>query len=586
MIRSFVRLLTRCYRLALPYGKARLVGVLGMIFLNGLLQLIGVTSIFPFFAMAADPDRIRNSNLGKWILHYLPPLSTNQLLASAGIFSILMLVGASLGSMLSEYVRIRYAYGFSQWIRRELMMSYGLRPYSYFLSRNSASLNQRILDIQSFTSYVLLPIGEILTRIVLVSLLVGAVFYVQPLIALCATLLLGGFYLLAFLWVRPRSRRVGALLQKHSVEFWKHTNQFLHGIKTVFVHGKTRHFIEGALEHSAHTTECQSLIPLYSNGPRYLIEPIAFGGLVAIVVILALQGRPFSDILPNLMVMAMAGYRLLPSLQLLLGQLVLVAANNYTLTQLEEEIGEIEEEVSRRWQATGWNVPGIPFSREIAFRNITFRYAPEIPPVLEKFNLTIGKNQSVGITGPSGSGKSTLADLLLGLHEPEQGEILVDGIPLRRGMMQRWRSLVGYVPQDIYLLDGTIAENIAFGVPGDEVEERALRSAAEGAQILNFIESQPQGFQTMVGERGVRLSGGQRQRIGLARALYHDPQILILDEATSALDHETEKSVMETIHGLNGKLTMLCIAHRLSTLEKCDHVRQLSITEIAEEKQS
>ncbi len=582
MIASFIKLLTRCYRLALPYGRLKLFAVLGLIFFNGLLQLIGVTSIFPFFALAADPERIRHSSVGAWFLNFLPPLSSNQLLAFAGTFSILMLVGASVGSMLSEYVRIRYAYGFSQWIRGELMRSYGRRPYSYFLNRNSASLNQRILDIQSFTSNVLLPIGEILTRIVLVSLLVGAVFYVQPFIALGAVLLLGGFYLLAFLWVRPRSRMVGVLLQKHSVEFWKHTNQFLHGIKTVFVQGKTRHFIEGALEHSARITECQSLIPLYSNGPRYLIEPIAFGGLVAIVVILALQGRPFSDILPNLMVMAMAGYRLLPSLQLLLGQLVLVAANNYTLTQLEEEIGEIEEEVTQRWQETGCNVPGIPFSREITFKNITFRYSPERPPILEKFNLSIGKNQSIGITGPSGSGKSTLADLLLGLHEPEQGEILVDGIPLRTEMMQQWRSLVGYVPQDIYLLDGTIAENIAFGIPSGKVDCKALQSASEGAQILDFIQSQPQGFETMVGERGVRLSGGQRQRIGLARALYHDPQILILDEATSALDHDTEKSVMKTIHGLNGKLTMLCIAHRLSTLEKCDQVRQIAAPQMKE----
>ena len=346
VIKAFVKLLNRCYQLALPYGRMRLFTVMGMILLNGLLQLVGVSSVFPFFALAADPERIQNSKIGAWIIHLLPPLTTNQLLAAAGFFAILMLVLASVGSMVSEYTRIRYAYNFSQWLRRELMSSYAKRPYSYFLLRNSASLNQRILDIHNFTINVLLPLGEILTRIVLISLLVGMFFYVQPMIALGAFVLLGGFYLGAFLCIRPRTRIVSTMIQKHNEEFWKNTNQFLHGIKTVFVHGKSQHFIELALKHSAQTTKYQSLIPIYSNGPRYLIEPIAFGGLVAVVVVLALQGRPFSDILPNLSVMALAGYRLLPSLQMLLGQLVTVASSSYTLTQLEEEILNIEKESS------------------------------------------------------------------------------------------------------------------------------------------------------------------------------------------------------------------------------------------------
>jgi len=574
MLSSFFKLLTRCYRLAIPYGRLKLFAVLGLILFNGILQLVGVTSIFPFFALAADPDRIRKSTFGSWLLHLMPPMDNNHLLAVAGIFAILMLVFASIGSMISEVWRIRYAYGFSQWLRERLMRSYSSKPYGFFLERNSADLNRKIFDIQLFTTSILLPIGEIITRIVLVLFLVGMVFLVQPMIALGAVILLGGFYFIAFLWMRPRTRIVGEMVQLHQSGFWKNANQFLQGIKTVMVHGKSRYFIEQALKHSDQVGIYQSRVPIYANGPRYMIEPIAFGGLVAIVVVMALQGRPFSDILPNLSVMALAGYRLLPSLQLLFSQLVTVASNQYTLNQLEDEIGQIEEDTSKQSPEALENV-SLNFKREIKLNKITFRYPANAIPILKEFCLTIPKNQSIGIAGPSGSGKSTLVDLLLGLHYAEIGSIMVDGVPLTSENLNAWRGIIGYVPQDIYLLDETISENIAFGFPEEDLDQQALVQAAEGAQILEFIERLPNGFKTVVGERGVRLSGGQRQRIGLARALYHKPQILILDEATSALDHQTESSVMETIHRLQGTLTIITIAHRLSTLERCNQIISL-----------
>ena len=576
MLSSFLRLLSRCYRLALPYGRLKLFAVLGLILFNGLLQLVGVTSIFPFFALAADPDRIRHSSFGSWFLRFFPPMDSNHLLVVAGCSAIAMLIIASVGSMLSEVMRIRYAYGFCHWLRERIFQSYAKQPYAFYLHRKSADLYQRLWDIQTFIGSVFLPIGEVLTRILLVALLMGTVFLVQPWVALGAIVVLGGFYLIVFLWLRPRTRAVSNGLQFNHVGFGKNSYQFLHGIKTVLVHGRSRHFIDQALEHSAQIGNLQSKIPIYSNGPRYMIEPIVFGGLVAIVIVLALQGRPFSDILPNLSVMALAGYRLMPALQLLYSQLVLVAANNYTLTQLEEEIFEIENE-NVSFQETPCLSKELNFNQGIILDKLTFFYPNSSFPTLKDFSLTITKNESIGIAGPSGSGKSTLVDLILGLHTPQSGSILIDDVPLSSANIPSWRHMIGYVPQDIYLLDETIEANIAFGIDPAEVDQTALREAVKGAQILNFIEEElPQGFQTMVGERGVRLSGGQRQRIGLARALYHKPQVLILDEATSALDHETEKSVMETIDRLSGQLTMISIAHRISTLEKCDRIVRIA----------
>ena len=575
MLKSFFKLLTRCYRLALPYGQLKLFGVLAMISLNGLLQLVGVSSIFPFFALAADPDRIKRSPFGSWLLHLLPPMDTNHLLVVSGVFAIAMLLLSSIGSMLSEYYRIRYSFAFSQWLRGRLFESYNSKPYSFFVSNNSAKLAQKVYDITGFTGSVLLPLGEVLSRIILIVFLVSAVFLVQPWIAVGAALLFGGFYLGVFSWLKPRTKFIGDALKYHNNLFNQNTNQFFHGIKTTMVHSKGGYFIQSALEHSKEIGRVSSRIPIYSNGPRYLIEPVAFGGLVGIVVILALQGRPFADILPNLSVMAMAGYRLLPSLQMLYSQLVNIASNSYTLVQLEEDILEIEREFTKP-NTESVSEAGLKYLHEIKLDNILFRYAGSLNNIFEGFSLSISKNQSIGIAGPSGSGKSTLVDLILGLHTPLVGVISVDDTPLTGRNMNAWRKMIGYVPQDIYLIDNTIAMNIAYGVDEKDIDLIALREAAESAQILEFIENElPDGFKTRVGERGVRLSGGQRQRIGLARALYHKPQVLILDEATSALDHQTEAAVMETIHRLQGTLTIITIAHRLSTLERCDRIIRL-----------
>ena len=575
MIKSFFLLLTRCYRLALPYGRLKLFGVLGMILLNGMLQLVGVTSIFPFFALAADPDRIRLSKVGAWFVQFFPDYSNNQLLAIAGIFAIVMLFLSSIGSIVSEIIRIGYAFNLSQWLRSSLLRSYASRPYSYFLKSNSSALLQRIWDIQTFTWNLLLPIGELLSRLVLIAFLLGAVVVVQPGIALGAIIVLGGFYFTVFSILRPKTRRNGENFQRHNLAFGKNVLQFIQGIKPVSIHGKKRFFVEKALEHSKYLGYYQSKSPIYSAGPRYFIEPIAFGGLVAIVVVMALQGRPFSDILPNLSVMAMAAYRLLPALQMVYANLVGISSNYYTLVQLEEEIESVEKETSE-FEMPEADRREVTFDHEIRVEDLTFSYQYAASPVVRDFNLSVRRNESVGIAGASGSGKSTLVDLLLGLHTPTSGQIMVDGEPLCLANMASWRSMIGYVPQDIYLMDDTIESNIAFGIEADAIDQVALREAAQGAQILEFIEKElPEGFQTVVGERGVRLSGGQRQRIGLARALYHKPQILILDEATSALDHQTEAAVMETIHHLQGKLTMITVAHRLSTLEKCDRVIQM-----------
>ena len=506
-------------------------------------------------------------------------MTTKEMLVAAGVASISMLVLANLGSMMSETIRIRYAYGFGQWLRRRVFESYAQRPYGYFLQRNPAELGQKLADTLTFVQNVLLPLGESITRLLMIFLLLGTILFVQPVVAVSGTILLGGFYYLIFIWMRPKTREIAEITHFHAIESAKHTGQFLGGIKTVLVHGKAQYFMNEALEHSSKIGSYQARIPIYANGPRYMIEPIAFGGLVSVVLVLAVQGRPFSDILPNLTVIAFAAYRLLPALQLLYGQLVTISANSYTLHKLEGEIFRLEEETESQASKNSRKnqLKPLKFNKEIQLEKISFQYPNTALPALEELSIRISKNESVGIAGPSGSGKSTLVDLILGLHVPQRGKILVDGVLLSDDNMTNWRKKIGYVPQDIYLMDDSIEENIAFGLDSTQIDRGALKEAAEGAQILEFINNElADGFKTTIGERGVRLSGGQRQRIGLARALYHRPEILILDEATSALDTQTEAAVMETIHKIQGTLTIITIAHRLTTLERCDRIIELS----------
>ena len=361
---------------------------------------------------------------------------------------------------------------------------------------------------------------------------------------------------------------------------FREAQQMLGGIKPVKVHRAEEHFLSRFGHHSAVVARMNARLPVFANSARYLVEPLAFGGLVVAVLLLAARGRDFSDILPNLGVMAVAGYRLLPSLQLLYSQLTQVSSMRHAVDEVYDEFVAAETDKSIAPATSSEPVERakpLTWTDAITLRDISFHYPGILLPALDCLSLTIPKNTSLGVIGPTGSGKSTLVDLLLGLYQPTAGEILIDGRPLAPTLVQAWQATIGYVPQDIFLIDDTIARNIAFGLRDSEIDRVRLRNVCAMAQILDLIETETRGgFDTYVGERGIRLSGGQRQRIGLARALYHCPSLLILDEATSALDVATEARLLEALRGLEGKLTMVVAAHRLSAVANCDQLIDLA----------
>ena len=579
-VHNVADLIRRVFFLARPYGRAKLAGVFSLSFAQALFQVIGITSIFPFLALAADPERIRRSHFGIRFLELFPPMENRQLLLVAGVIAVAALLASNAVNLLAEYARTRYAQNFAHWLRVRLLRRMASQPYAYFLQRNSGDLLKKILgDVANYTIGVLLPLLDTVARVLTAVLLLATLFLVQPVIALSAAIVLGGFYVIIFRLLARKRREVDENLRTHLAGLFREAHQMLGGIKPVKVHRAEEHFLARFAGHSAIIAKMMARVPVFSNSARYLVEPLAFGGLVVAVLLLAARGRDFSDILPNLGVMALAGYRLLPSLQLLYSQLTQVSSMRHAVDEVYDEFVAAETDGSIPSAITSDRImPATPFrwNDAITLREVSFRYPGASRPALNGISLIIAKSTSLGVIGPTGSGKSTLVDLLLGLYQPTKGEILIDGRPLTPALVPAWQATIGYVPQDIFLIDDTIAHNIAFGLADNEIDPARLREACAIAQILEFIEAElREGFDTVVGERGIRLSGGQRQRIGLARALYRSPSLLILDEATSALDMATEAKLLDALRSLAGKPTMVVAAHRLSTVTGCDQLIDL-----------
>jgi ATP-binding cassette, subfamily B, bacterial PglK len=581
LIHNVADLIRRVLFLARPYGRAKLGAIFSLSLAQALFQVIGITSIFPFLAIAADPERIRRSHFGTRFLSLFPPMENRQLLLVAGIIAILALLLSNAVNLLSEYARTRYAQNFAHWLRVRLLRRMASQPYTYFLQRNSGDLLKKVMgDVMNYAGGVLLPLLDTVARLLTAVLLLATLFLVQPAIAISAAVILGGFYAVTFQLLTRKRREVDENLKTHVAGSYREAHQMLGGIKPVKVHRAEEHFLAGFAGHSAIMARMYARTPVLANSARYFVEPLAFGGLVVAVLLLAARGRDFSDILPNLGVMALAGYRLLPSLQLLYAQLTQVSSMRHAVDEVYDEF--VAAETDKSIPRVIGNEPltfASPFrwNNAITLCEVSYRYPGASRPALDGLSLVIPKNTSLGVIGPTGSGKSTLVDLLLGLYYPTAGEILIDGQSLTPALIPSWQASIGYVPQDIFLIDDTITRNIAFGLPDEKIDHTRLREACDMAQILDFIETElHDGFGTNVGERGIRLSGGQRQRIGLARALYHRPSLLILDEATSALDVATEAKLLEALRSLSGKLTMVVAAHRLSAVANCDQLIDLA----------
>ncbi len=557
------------YALLTIGGRLRLAGLFVAIILMSALDMVGVASIFPFLLVISNPAKIQTNAKLWWIYQHFNFRNKDDFLIALGAASFLVLLVNNIVRAWVTTAMLYFSWEKRYIISRELFAKYLYEPYAFFLNRNTSELTAYLAsEVARVVSGVLIPCMQLLAKSLLVLLIVFFLFAVDPVVATVAVVMMGGGYVLIYLYTRKKLLVSGKELTKHSRRIFKVLGETFGGIKDVKLMGKEQTFIEQFAQPTKSMIDCYAAQFLVTQVPRYAFEVLAFGGIMFIAIYIAIIKKDYQLVFPLVGLYASAAFRLMPALQDLFAQATLIRFNLPILKTVYEDYVNCthNEDVKQ-----GEFVPALPFSKSIEFRKLIFQYPKAPKPVIQDLDLLIKANTTIGLVGGTGAGKTTIIDIFLGLLTPQKGEILIDGTKVDENNIRSWQKNVGYVPQHIYLCDDTVTRNIAFGVPDNEINTEAIRVAAKMANIHDFVEKElPHGYETEVGERGIRLSGGQRQRIGIARALYYNPPVIVFDEATSALDGITEDTILEAIDHLASQKTILIIAHRLSTVKECD----------------
>jgi ATP-binding cassette, subfamily B, bacterial PglK len=545
--------------------------VIGMVF-----ETLSVGMVVPVLILLSQNNISEEYPILVHVFNTLGNPSQNTLM----VMGILMLVAIYLvkNVFLGFFFwrQMSFVFGVMEQLSQRLLTVYLRQPYTFHLQRNSAELMRNTFsEADLFATNVVTPIMQFLAECLVVFGLTALLFYIEPMGVLIVTGIIAasawGFSRLT----QPYIARWGVLRQHHAGLRIQHMQQGLGGVKDIKLLGREAEFLEQFRLHNQQYTRVGKLQNTLLQFPRLWLEVLAIGGLATLTITMLVLGNELSSIMPLLGLFAAAGFRLIPSVNRVLGAVQSLRYGLPVLDTLNSELNLTIQELDTD------SPPVIPFRHTLEMQNVSFCYPGASTNALSDFSFLVQRGEFVGFVGTSGAGKSTLVDTLLGLLAPTTGEVKVDGIDIQVGL-RNWQDQIGYVPQTIFLTDDTLRRNVAFGLPNDKIDEEAVWRAIRAAQLEEFVQSLPSGLDSMVGERGVRISGGQRQRIGIARALYHDPPVLVLDEATSALDSATERSVMQAINALHGDKTILIVAHRLSTVEICDRLYRLDFGRLVE----
>lgn len=562
-------IITRLWETLTSLEKRKIIIVLILTVIMAFLETLGVVSILPFLTVLSAPDIINHDSKVKIIYHFLNCSSYKDFIVKLGLISMTLILVSSLFKIVQFYATSRFVSLQRHYLSSRLLSIYLQQEYEFFIQKNSAELTTNILSkIDQLVDNIIQPIMTIISYGLVILAMIALIFLHNPYVALSASLLFLTIYLSIYFGVKRFLTKIGQEFNHANIERYKACSEVLGGIKDVKINhadlGYLQHFQEQSRIFARHLAANQTV----GNIPLLLVEAMGYCAIIGLAVSLVLNNQHTSTIIPSLGLFGFAAYRMLPAAQNIYRA---ISSMRFSLESVNHILDDLYLPVLA--ESACASKPMI-FKHQIELKNVSYAY-PSYPDkkVLQQFNLTIPCNSSIGIVGKSGSGKSTLMDILLGLLEPQHGELRVDNIVISKQNVHQWQKLVGYIPQFIYLADASVMQNIAFGVPKADIDMDAVIKAAKAAQIHDFISKQlTNGYQSIIGERGVMLSGGQRQRIGIARALYKDPQVLFMDEATSALDHETEEAVNEAIASLSGKKTMIIIAHRESAVAKCDFI--------------
>ena len=576
-----VHTIKKLLALLTPLERKRAGGLMIMILVMAFLDMLGVASILPFMAVMANPDLVQTNALlyaafttsGHMGIH-----TTEQFLFAIAVLVFALLVTSLAFKALTNFAQTHFVRMREYSIGKRLVEGYLHQPYSWFLNRHSADLGKTILsEVGTVIGSGMNPLMTLIAQSTVALALLILLIVVNPLLALSVFIVLVLAYAGIFAVMSGWLKRLGQARVKANQERFTAVSEAFGAAKEVKVGGLEQAYIERFAKPARIYAKGQATAQAIAQLPRYALEAVAFGGMLLVILYLMAQsGGSFAAALPIIALYAFAGYRLMPALQQIYVALTQLRFAGPALEVLHKDLSSLEAATVHYGHLTP-----LQLTRDITLNQVDYRYPNAPCPALKGMNLTIPAYTTVGFVGVTGSGKTTTVDLILGLHEPQEGSLNVDGKPITAANRRQWQRAIGYVPQHIYLADDSVAANIAFGVQAKDIDQQEVERAAKIANLHEFVSNDlPQGYATTVGERGVRLSGGQRQRIGIARALYHNPQVLILDEATSALDNLTEQAVMEAISNLGHDITIILIAHRLSTVRQCDQIYLLERGEV------
>tara|TARA_B100000902_G_scaffold398594_1_gene465961 strand:- start:424 stop:2226 length:1803 start_codon:yes stop_codon:yes gene_type:complete len=551
--------------------QKRLMLLFFVVLLMGLVELLGLTSILPFVAMLSDPSIVENNSLLNWAFQTSSIFgieNKKQFLFFSGVLTFILLVFSLVVKSVTTYLQINFTASTKYNIEKRIITGYLNQSYSWFLDRHSADLGKNILsEVNTVVNGGIRPMIDLIARSVVAILVVILLIAVDPKLALIVGLILSSTYLIIYLLIRGYLNFIGE--ERLKANRWRFTmvTEAFGAIKEIKIGGMEQAYINRYAAPAKRLTKYEAIFSVLTQLPRFAIEAVSFGGLILIVLYLMAKSNNFLNIIPIIALYALAGYRLIPLLQ---GIFISINALRYVsppLNSLNKELQQLQT------SSLSEDKKVLQLKKEIKLNQINFKYSNVPQQTLKNINIKIPIGSYTGIVGATGSGKTTLIDIILGLLEPQDGKLEVDDKIINDNNRRAWQRSIGYVPQQIFLTDDTIAANIAFGLNLKDIDQNKVEKAAKISSLHEFIINDlPLKYQTIVGERGVKLSGGQRQRIGIARALYHDPQVLLMDEATNALDNITEQTVMDTVFKLKRERTIILITHRLSSVKNCDNI--------------
>lgn len=545
--------------------------LLVMTLIMAIIDMIGVASILPFIAVLTNSEIIETNKFLNIIYNYsniFGVKTDNQFLFFLGICVFFILVISISFKSITSYFQVRFTIMREYSLTKRLVEGYLHQPYTWFLNRHSADLSKTILtEAGRVINKGLSPIINLITQIIVTFSLIILLSIVNLKITLIISTTLVISYILIYILNKNLLKKIGEKIFKANEKRFISLTEAFGATKEIKVSGLEQAYLNKFTVPAKTLAMNNALEAILNQLPRYILEIIAFGGMILFVLFLMSQSSDITHIIPLLALYAFAGYRLMPSLQLIYSSFSQLQVVGPPLESIYNDLRKLEPKIKNEEK----NI--IKLKKNLSLNNVYFNYPNSKKKSINDLSLIIPAFNTVGIVGSTGSGKTTTVDIILNLLEAQQGTLKVDGQIINKFNQRAWQRSIGYVPQQIFLIDDTIEANIAFGVKSEDINQKAIKRVARIAKLEDFITNQlPLKYKTKVGERGIRLSGGQKQRLGIARALYHNPQILIFDEATSALDNLTEQAVMKSINSLRNEITIILIAHRLSTVKQCDKI--------------